>query len=94
MTQKLKEAINALSSLKDLPDKEQQNLAAGIFELVALAKRKSASMEAEKVQDKQPIWKIIDELGRGIPEEELSRLPKDGAAEHDHYIYGTPKRYA
>jgi uncharacterized protein (UPF0218 family) len=27
-----------------------------------------------------------------IPEEDLARLPVDGAAQHDHYIYGTPKR--
>ncbi len=27
-----------------------------------------------------------------IPEEELEKLPTDGAAELDHYIYGTPKR--
>ncbi|CAN5269303.1 hypothetical protein BH09SUM1_BH09SUM1_05000 [soil metagenome] len=28
-----------------------------------------------------------------IPEEELAKLPIDGADNHDHYIYGTPKRY-
>src|SRR5215469_15175407 len=27
-----------------------------------------------------------------IPEEDLARLPVDGAAQHDRYIYGTPKR--
>jgi predicted DNA-binding antitoxin AbrB/MazE fold protein len=29
---------------------------------------------------------------RALPPETLDRLPPDGAAEHDHYIYGTPKR--
>lgn len=29
---------------------------------------------------------------RALPPETLDRLPADGAAEHDHYIYGTPKR--
>jgi len=29
---------------------------------------------------------------RGLPQETLDRLPADGASQHDHYIYGTPKR--
>lgn len=27
-----------------------------------------------------------------LPPETLARLPADGASQHDHYIYGTPKR--
>jgi len=27
-----------------------------------------------------------------LPPEALERLPADGASQHDHYIYGTPKR--
>jgi predicted DNA-binding antitoxin AbrB/MazE fold protein len=27
-----------------------------------------------------------------LPPEVLDRLPADGASQHDHYIYGTPKR--
>ncbi|HUT32809.1 MAG TPA: hypothetical protein VNE39_04975 [Planctomycetota bacterium] len=40
----------------------------------------------------KPIWEVIDEIMADVPEEELAKLPRDGAAEHDHYIYGTPKR--
>lgn len=29
---------------------------------------------------------------RALPPETLERLPADGASQHDHYIYGTPKR--
>ena len=29
---------------------------------------------------------------RALPPEVLDRLPPDGASQHDHYIYGTPKR--
>jgi len=38
------------------------------------------------------IWEIAAELLAEVPEEALNRLPPDGAAQHDHYIYGTPKR--
>ena len=38
------------------------------------------------------LGEIAAELFGEIPEEELARLPVDGAAQHDHYIYGLPKR--
>ena len=41
---------------------------------------------------KKPIWEVAAELVAEIPEEDLARLPVDGAAQHDHYLYGTPKR--
>jgi hypothetical protein len=38
------------------------------------------------------IWEIAQELFGDLSEEDLARLPVDGAAQHDHYIYGLPKR--
>ena len=35
----------------------------------------------------------IAALGKRIPAEEQAKMPRDGAANHDHYIYGTPKQY-
>jgi predicted DNA-binding antitoxin AbrB/MazE fold protein len=29
--------------------------------------------------------------GRALPQETLEQLPADGASQHDHYLYGTPK---
>ena len=29
---------------------------------------------------------------RNVPEEIMATMPKDGASQHDHYIYGWPKR--
>jgi hypothetical protein len=45
-------------------------------------------------ETRKPIWEIADKLCGEIPEEELEQLPIDGAAQHDHYIYGLPKRPA
>lgn len=41
---------------------------------------------------RRPIWEEILDLTKDIPPEEFDRLPSDGASQHDHYIYGTPKR--
>ena len=40
----------------------------------------------------KPIWDVADELFSDMSEDELNCLPADGATQHDHYIYGTPKR--
>ena|SRR5947209_2106773 len=43
-------------------------------------------------QEHKPIWEIIEEENRSIPPEVWDALPTDLAEQHDHYIYGTPKR--
>lgn len=37
------------------------------------------------------VW--LGRVGDAMPENERAKLPTDGAANHDHYIYGSPKRY-
>lgn len=39
-----------------------------------------------------PIWERIAALTRDLPPDVIDSLPVDGASQHDHYIYGTPKR--
>ena len=39
------------------------------------------------------LWKEIDEIVSAVPEDAWSDVPTDGAANHDHYLYGSPKRY-
>jgi predicted RNase H-like HicB family nuclease len=50
--------------------------------------KKSPEIHVNKVK---PIWEIAQDLIQDISEDELNQLPKDGAEQHDHYIYGTPK---
>jgi predicted DNA-binding antitoxin AbrB/MazE fold protein len=40
----------------------------------------------------KPIWAYAAQLIREIPEDALNALPTDGASQHDHYLYGAPKR--
>jgi hypothetical protein len=42
--------------------------------------------------DRRPIWEVIADNMKDVPAEEFAKLPKDGASEHDHYLYGHPKR--
>jgi len=40
----------------------------------------------------QSVGERIAALARALPPEVLDKFPSDGASQHDHYIYGTPKR--
>jgi plasmid stability protein len=40
----------------------------------------------------RPIWELIVENMKRVPAEDMALLPRDGASQDDHYIYGGPKR--
>lgn len=49
----------------------------------------------EKPPGRQPLRHIADiilENMKDVPPEIMATVPKDGASEHDHYLYGSPKR--
>lgn len=50
--------------------------------------------EADQNDDDRPIWEAIVDDMKDVPPEDLTALPKDGASQIDHYIYGLPKREA
>ncbi len=39
-----------------------------------------------------PCWKAFTRQTEALPDEVFDNLPADGATEHDHYLYGSPKR--
>jgi hypothetical protein len=40
----------------------------------------------------RPIWEVIADNMKDVPAEDLALLPKDGASQINHYLYGDPKR--
>ena len=80
----------------DLPDEQRAALAAK-----ARARGVSAEEYARQVlahdleagsRPRRHISEIIRENMSKVPPEIMAGMPKDGASEHDHYIYGWPKR--
>ena len=45
-----------------------------------------------QMPQRRPIWESITERMKAVPVAVFERLPQDGASEHDHYLYGSPKR--
>jgi hypothetical protein len=62
------------------PD-EQQELAHKLLE------KSQAGASEEKT-----LWQKIREHAAEVPDEVWRQMPADGAAQHDHYLYGSPKR--
>ena len=52
-----------------------------------------ADREARPAVQK-PLWQLIAEISRRIPDEEWAKLPDDASYQLDHYLYGAPKRPA
>ena len=84
MSADLEQAI--LKKLQALPDGKQQEVLALVESL--LHKEQAAQPKSMH----RPISEIFEELSSQIPLEEWAELPRDGAEQHDHYLYGLPKR--
>lgn len=84
MSANLEQAI--LKKLQALPDGKQQEVLALVEAL--LDKEQLAQRESTR----RPIGEIFEELSSEIPFDEWAELPRDGAEQHDHYLYGSPKR--
>jgi hypothetical protein len=59
--------------------------------------KKLASEESSTSSAERPLQTAADIVlshMRKVPSEIMETMPKDGASQHDHYIYGWPKREA
>ena len=79
----------------ELPDEQREALA-----IKARAEGLSAEQFARQVlveaigssPRRRHISDVIRENMREVPSEMLGAIPPDAASEHDHYIYGLPKK--
>ncbi|MGI8668890.1 MAG: hypothetical protein ACR2J3_03470 [Aridibacter sp.] len=69
--------------VKTLPLDKQEEILEFIEEKISSAEKKDA----------RPIWEVAKEISESVPLEEWEKLPSDGSINHDHYLYGSPKKY-
>ncbi len=72
--------------VKALPPEKQQRVLSMVEEMLT---EKEAAQGRVAVR---PLWEIAEEISSQVPLEEWEKLPADGAEQHDHYLYGSPKR--
>jgi len=75
-------AQTIFDKVKTLPLQSQEEVLEFIEEKLSSAKKK----------DSRPIWEVLAEISSNVPDEEWAKLPSDGAENHDHYLYGAPKK--
>jgi hypothetical protein len=52
----------------------------------------AGSEEKPRIGPLQHIADLIRENMKDVPREVMDAMPEDGASQHDHYIYGWPKK--
>ena len=40
----------------------------------------------------RPLWEVITEIARRVPDEEWAKIPDDASYQLDHYLYTAPKK--
>lgn len=72
-------AKEIFETVKILPEEEQ---------LEILQRAKTLAKRGKKAS----IWDKIHAHAAEIPDKEWDRMPVDGSEQHDHYLYGTPRK--
>lgn len=84
MSANLEQSI--LEKLQALPDQKQQEVLALVDEML------KESHEPAPRENVRPIWEIISEISGQAPPGTWDDVPSDGSVNHDHYLYGAPKK--
>ena len=54
--------------------------------------RQVLAQDLEAAPRPRHISEVIAEIMKDVPPEDFAALPRDGASQVDHYVYGLPKR--
>lgn len=69
-----------MEGLRRLPPERQKEVADFVQGLI------------QKNNSPKTIWEKIDERVKRVPSDVWEGIPTDGAEQHDHYLYGAPKK--
>ena len=75
-----------LEKMQALPEEKQQAVLAFVVGML------NEEQEKRLRETVRPIWEIIEEISRTAPPGPWDSVPTDGSVNHDHYLYGAPKR--
>ncbi len=84
MSANLEQAI--LEKIQALPDEKQREVLALVEGMLRQER------EGRPRKSGRPIWEIIEEISSQAPPGTWDSVPSDGSVNHDHYLYGAPKK--
>lgn len=74
-----------LKKLQALPDNKQQEVLSVVNEMLKEERE-------PRPRESRPIWEVIEEISSQAAPGTWDDVPTDGSLNHDHYLYGAPKR--
>jgi hypothetical protein len=74
-----------------LAQAQESGMFLGAFVERVLSEKSREALHGSR-EDTRPIWEVITDIAKNIPDQVFDRLPSDGAGQVDHYIYGLRKR--
>jgi len=77
-----------IGKLRELPPEKQR----AVLEFVETLLQPSPPEAGGSVTSRKSLWEEIEEIVQEVPEETWDQIPADGAEQHDHYLYGAPKK--
>ncbi len=77
-----------INALRKLPLEKQQEL----LDFAEHLHQQSAARVEDSTATPRKFWEKIEERVKQMPDEVWERVPEDGAEQHDHYLYGAPKK--
>ena len=78
----------------ELPDEQAAALKAKASAAGLTLEAWLQKLAAEQERPTRHIADVICENMQDVPPEIMAAMPTDGASQHDHYIYGWPKKEA
>lgn len=85
-----------MTLILELPDKQEAALKAKAQAHGVSAEEYARQVLVHELDEEgshpEPFWKAFTRRMHTLPSEVFEHLPADGASEHDHYLYGSPKR--
>lgn len=84
--------------LVSFPELENQQFKDSSFDAIITRLKETLSQQFTSSEPEQPlttgqsILDIVQKFAADMTDDEIEQLPIDGAEEHDHYLYGTPKQ--
>lgn len=91
MTMKLELPPNVQEGLLARANESGMSLEAFVEQVLRdLARHRDGGNASES----EPFWKTFTRQIHALPDAVFEHLPEDGASEHDHYLFGSPKRNA
>jgi hypothetical protein len=84
MSANLEQAI--LEKIQGLPAEKQEEV------LALVDKMLREQQQPRPRKNVRPIWEIIEEISSQAPAGTWDDVPTDGSVNHDHYLYGAPKK--